>query len=208
MAITSIKIKNLTGNQLALSVFFSLRRQIQQTIAVGASFEVSSLATLDELNRNPEIRALLDATPPQIEIVVVGGADDIDELFIDSGEIVNVKMDTAADATGGATTTTVGLQLQNAQGENLALQTVVEFGVFDDAVLATPAVAATLDTETEGTIVGGAGTAALKIRTAANGRFTCTLTDAVDETVWLGCSPSFGSPIVDCRDIDAVTFSA
>ncbi len=135
-------------------------------------------------------------------------------LLIDPTELVGggldivVKMDDAPDVTGGGTTTSVGFQLRDAASRNLALQTVLEFGVFDDAVLATPAAAATLDTAAQGTIVGGAGTAALKVQTDANGRFSCTLTDAADETVWLGCSPSFGSPIVDCKDIDAVTFSA
>lgn len=123
-------------------------------------------------------------------------------------EFTNIGMDDAADATGGATTTTAGFQLRNVKGDDLALQTVVEFAVFDDSGLATPASNATLDTATAGTILSGGGSSALKVETDSTGKFTCTLTNTVDESVFLACNQTFGGPLTDCREIDQVTFSA
>jgi hypothetical protein len=113
----------------------------------------------------------------------------------------------AADVTGGGTTQTVGLQLKDASGNPVAQEITLEFAVFNDAELSIPAINAILSTATSGVIVAGDGTAALKIKTDAMGLFECTLTDAVDETVYLGCSMTFGSPMVDCQSNDSVTFS-
>ncbi len=124
-------------------------------------------------------------------------------------EFVNVSMDDAADVGSGGTTRLVGFQLRNVKGDKLALSIVLEFAAFDEAGLVTPAVNATLDdVGTVGTILSGDGTAALKVRTDAKGKFTCTLTDLTDEQISLGSSPSFGSSLLDCREIDQVTFSA
>ncbi len=124
-------------------------------------------------------------------------------------EFVNVSMDDAADVGGGGTTRLVGFQLRNVKGEKLALSTVLEFAAFDEAGLVTPAVNAVLnDIGTVGTILSGAASAALKVQTDVNGKFTCTLTNTADEQISLGASPSFGSPLLDCREIDQVTFSA
>ena len=116
-------------------------------------------------------------------------------------------MDDAPDVTGGGTTVAVGFQLKDGN-QNAAVARLVEFAVFDDVDLGTPATNATLDTPTAGTIVSGAGSAALKVKTDASGKFTCTLTNNVDEQVSLSTSPTFGSPILDCIEIDSVTFSA
>lgn len=123
-------------------------------------------------------------------------------------EFVNIAIDGSADVGGGGTTANVGFQLKNVKGENLKLEAVLEFAVFDDEEMSIPAVNATLDTATKGTIIAGGASAALKVKTDENGKFTCTLTNAVDEQVFVGSSPSFGSPILDCRELDAITFSA
>lgn len=133
--------------------------------------------------------------------------------FLDSAEaglsdLIQVAMDDAPDVSGGGTTQSVGFQLKDINGNNVALATLADFAVFDEADLVTPATNATLDTASAGTIVGGAGTAALKVKTDANGKFTCTLTDLVDETVHMSTAPTFGSPILDCNEIDSVQFSA
>lgn len=123
-------------------------------------------------------------------------------------EILNVKMADNPDVGGGGTTGSVEFQITDFAGDNIDGEKILELAVFDDIGLATPAANATLDTAANGTILGGAGTAALKVQTDATGKFKCTLTDLIDETVYLGCSPSFGSPLIDCREIDSVTFSA
>jgi hypothetical protein len=123
-------------------------------------------------------------------------------------EILNVKMDDSVDATAGATTTSVGFQITDFVGDPIAGVVVLNMGAFDDADLSIAAVNATLDTASQGTILGGAGTAGIKIKTDANGRFACVMTNAVDETVFTGCSPSFASPLLDCREVDSTTYSA
>lgn len=124
------------------------------------------------------------------------------------GEIQNVKVDDAADVAGGGSVATVGFQITDFTGDPKADGVVVEFGVFDDIDLGIPAINATLATPTKGTIVVGSGSPALKVKTDSTGRFECQLTDLVDETVFLGCESSSGSPLFDCREIDSVTFAA
>jgi len=122
--------------------------------------------------------------------------------------VVKTKLIDAPNVTAGGTTVAVGFSLTNINDIAMPLQVPVEFAVFDEQYGVTPAVNATLNTATKGTILAGAGTAALKILTDVNGEFACTLTDLVDETVWLGCSQSFMSPAIICLSKDSVTFSA
>ena len=114
----------------------------------------------------------------------------------------------AGDVGSGGTTQEVGFQIKDTDGNNVALEVVLEFAAFDDVDLSVPAVSATLGTVIDGTIIAGEPSAALKVKTDATGLFKCTLTDIVDETVTLGCSMTFGSIVVDCQDTDSVTFSA
>ena len=113
----------------------------------------------------------------------------------------------AGDVSGGGTTQEVGFQIKDTDGNDVALEVVLEFAVFDDINFSIPAVSAILGTVVNGTIIAGEGTAALKVKTDATGLFKCTLTDVVDETVYCGCSMTFGSVVVSCFDIDSVTFS-
>jgi hypothetical protein len=122
--------------------------------------------------------------------------------------ILKVKLIDAANVTGGGTTQTVGFSLTDINDVPIKLQTPVEFAVFNEQWGVTPATSAVLGTAVKGTILGGDGTAALKVLTDANGEFTCTLTDVVDETVWVGCSQSFMSPSLICLSKDSITFSA
>lgn len=59
------------------------------------------------------------------------------------------------------------------------------FGVYQDAACTVPATTATLATAATGTIVSGSGTNMLVVTPSADGIFSCTLTDTVDETVYL-----------------------
>ena len=128
-------------------------------------------------------------------------------------ELRNVLMDDNADVGAGGTTGSVGFQVTDFAGDPLAEKVILELGVYDEAVgdATKPGAAAgtaTLGTAASGLILDGAGTAAIVVETDATGRFDCTLTDAVDETVILACSPARGSCVIDCRQLDSVTFSA
>lgn len=109
---------------------------------------------------------------------------------------------------GGTTRAGVGFQIKDYKGDVVAEEVLLAFGVYDDEELVTTATTAVLNTASAGTILSGAASASLVVKTNAVGLFTCTLTDTADETVYMGCGPVAGSPIVDCRDTDAVTFSA
>ena len=121
-------------------------------------------------------------------------------------ETINVAMDDTPDVTGGGITGNVGCQLRNVKGDKLEIEAVLEFGVFDEEEVTTPAANATLNTASKGAILSGGGGNALKVKTDATGKFTCVLTNASDEQVFVGSSPSFGSPLLDCREVDAITF--
>lgn len=128
-------------------------------------------------------------------------------------ELRNVKMDDNADVGGGGTTGPVGFQVTDFAGDDLAEKVILELGVYDEASgdatkPGAAAAAATLNTATSGLILDGAGSAAIVVETDATGRFDCTLTDAVDETVILACRSARGSSVLDCRELDSVTFSA
>lgn len=125
-----------------------------------------------------------------------------------AGQPFYPEMNDAADVGGGGTTQTVGFQMKDSAGSDVAGQKMMEFAVFDDVGLSVPSAAATLGTVADGTIIAGEGSAALKVQTDANGLFQCTLTNPADTTVYVACSPTFGSPALDCTRIDSVTFSA
>lgn len=117
-------------------------------------------------------------------------------------DVTGVNLDSIADAIGGATTTVVGLQSASAREQ------LLELVVFDDLDVSVPATNATLATATEGTIVAGSGTAGLKIKTDTAGRFTCTMTNAVDETVSVTCLTTPGGPTINCDSIESASYSA
>lgn len=125
----------------------------------------------------------------------------------DALEVV-VDIDTTANVTGGGTTAVVGFQVKTPQGFTLEEQCVVSFGTYDDANGVTAASHATLNTATAGTILSGAGTNVLQVLTDAHGKFTCTLTNTSDETVYQIATQVGRSPMMDTKDYDAVTFSA
>ena len=122
-------------------------------------------------------------------------------------EILNVEMIDAEDVTGGGTTQTVGFQVTDFAGTPIAGEYVLEMGAFDDLWCGTPSAVGTLDSATKGTIIADAGTSTIKLRTDANGAFECELTGVTGVDLFLACSASFRSSVLDCRQIDSVTFS-
>jgi hypothetical protein len=115
----------------------------------------------------------------------------------------------APDVTGGGTQADIGFQVTDVTGKAVAGQFLVELAAFDDTYCSVPAANATLDTAASGsTIVGGSGTAAIKVLTGTDGSFGCKLNNPSDTTITLSCYPTFGGPALVCHDKDFVTFSA
>ena len=124
---------------------------------------------------------------------------------------INAEMANPGDGTSGADTVAgVGFSFKNAiDGQDVASVQKMYLGVFDDADGKVPATNATLDTASKGSILSGAGTHIIEVRTDSNGEFACTVTDSEDETVYIRCWPhAETSRMVDCSGSDSVTFSA
>lgn len=83
MTNAAITIQNETTNNLSLDIKLNEDDSIRELLLPlgdvrgGDSIEVGDRTTLDELNRNPQMRALLDATPPKVSINVVAGTRDV-----------------------------------------------------------------------------------------------------------------------------------
>jgi hypothetical protein len=92
---------------------------------------------------------------------------------------------TPADpGSGVGTIAAVGFDIEDVYGNAFSTVMGMYLGVFQDADCTIPATDATLDTAATGTIVAGAGTNLLEI-TPAGGVVSVTLTDAVDEVVYV-----------------------
>lgn len=202
MAAQQILIKNLTNNPLPVSAVFSRDRQIQVILKPLAQLDVSHVASYQEIENNVELANLQSKGLLQLSSSRIGA----DAQVISGPMPLAIKMRGAGNVVG-ANTQTVGFQVVDASGQPIPINALVEMTVFSNANMSTASGTATLATATDGTIVSGSGTAALKVLTSAAGKFTCTLTDAVDETVYMGCKNTFGGPLLDCQDSDSVTFS-
>lgn len=147
---------------------------------------------------------------PELQALAAAGTIQLLAGTLASGEVVEcfVDIDATADVTGGGTTAVVGLQVKTLDGVALEKACVLTFGVYDDTNGVTAGAHATLDTATAGTILGGAGTNVLTVVTDSHGKFTCTMTNASDETVYLKAGTRVGSIMADISDVDSVTFSA
>jgi hypothetical protein len=186
---------SINGLQLLLGAYET------KSVATDGDVKKSTAAELKALHDNGRINY---STAEDTSI-----PDDFEDAQIAMlHSVVKVQMIDAPNVTGGGTTVTVGFNLTNINDIALGLGALVEMAVFQDIDLSIPAVNATLDTASKGTIVAGAASAALKVKTNSSGEFACTLTDLVDETVYLACSPTFGGPALICLSKDSVTFSA
>jgi hypothetical protein len=123
------------------------------------------------------------------------------------GDVISVKMDTTDHPAAGVKSLTVGFQLQNFKGEDLAVALDVELAVYENSARTMLASSAYLGEATVGEILDGGDGAALMVRTSSSGRFECELYCFQAQTVYLACSQSAGSPLLDCREIDEITFS-
>jgi hypothetical protein len=138
MALTQLKINNLTSNQLSLDIPLDDRRQIRELVPRGGYVDVAGRATLDELNRNPIVQRLRGVSPvgtPKISITVVEGDDD---LVGETTQVVNrlvadtdVHMQLEAPGAGktirlnsitktGTANSNIGFQAKPGQGASMA----------------------------------------------------------------------------------------
>jgi len=161
------------------------------SIQAGASIVLSNAGDLD-------IAALKDESDVVITVDYEAG-----DLRVMVWEWVTLPA-----APGGATTSAIEGRIVDQYGLPIAEAVLLKLGAFDDAMCATAAVAATLASATAGSIEDGTGTAALIVKTSADGEFACTLTDAADAVVYLATAPGYGVGIVDAQDIGSVEFSA
>lgn len=138
------------------------------------------------------------------EVIVYGEVEAIDRPPI------VLEMKTPADAAAGVDTVAAeGFQLRDLSG-NAAPISTMEFylGVFDDSGFTTLATNATLDTAAAGTIVSGGGTHLLVVTPSATGEVSVTLTDTVDETVYLRAWPKGTDWPVQATGSHSNTFTA
>lgn len=117
---------------------------------------------------------------------------------------MNAIADPAADAT---TSAGEGFALQSEAGAAANVAPAMYLGAFDDEDCLIPAVNATLDTASSGTIVSGSGTNLLKVTPTSAGAFACTLTDEEVEVVYLKAWPADASYVVDSSDTTSAEFT-
>jgi len=124
---------------------------------------------------------------------------------------VGLKVDFDPEiADAGGTTQTFTLKLRTNPGEEAKVQETLGLIVTDDADGGTPLNGYTVGTATKGTIVAGADSNDLVIKTDANGEFAATLTQgsAGAASVYLKVKPVAGSPALDASGYQKVSFPA
>ncbi len=121
-------------------------------------------------------------------------------------ESFNIVVDDTPDPASGVDSATVGFQVTDFLNEPSKAIHKLQFAVFEDQDLSVPSLNATLATAAEGTILDGEASAALELKTDANGRFSCKITDPAHETVWVGSASLFGSRSFDNTGRDDITF--
>jgi len=129
----------------------------------------------------------------------------IDSLSIKT-EMLHVVFENGQPA-AGTDTHPIQLAVLDLADRAVDFEVELELAVFDDADLSTPAANATLGNASVGTIQAGSGTAALKIKTNAEGRCSLDLSDLVNEQVYLACKPTFGAQAISCKQRQSVIFS-
>jgi hypothetical protein len=79
----TITLRNLTLNTVTLDTFFDDRRILRTTLPPFGHpsgldrVDLTALATVDEINRNPQITALRTSTPPIVSVVVTENPNDL-----------------------------------------------------------------------------------------------------------------------------------
>lgn len=100
----SLTITNLTAYPLSLDIYLDDQRgSIRDTIPVGGYIDVSARASLEELERNPQMLALLGRSPvgtPKVRLAGTTG-----QTYPDDGALV-FSADALASSTTGMTSGT------------------------------------------------------------------------------------------------------
>lgn len=101
----------------------------------------------------------------------------------------------------------IGFAIPSDDDKNVMLpNTFLELIAYDSADCGIPSVTGTLDTATVGTIVGGAGSAAIKFKVSAEGRGRLVVASPLSTPLWIAAKASAGSPVLDCHIVRKVTF--
>ena len=83
MSNATIQLNNLTTGYLSIDAEFGkgtgkiVRARLNPVGTTGASVDVGDVASLQDLNLNPQIQQLLSASPPKISITVARGTTDV-----------------------------------------------------------------------------------------------------------------------------------
>lgn len=105
-------------------------------------------------------------------------------------------------------TATLEIQLKDGLGNPLALETLLEAVVSDDDAGSSPAANATFGlVAIAGDIKFGGGTNSIILKTDPSGFFSCTIDDPFPETVFLLLSLTFGSAVIDTRQVLPIQFT-
>ncbi len=161
------------------------------------------------LGQNPMENVGDASVKATLERLDTGGA-----LFIGALGIVTPSF---PDATGGATTSAGTVSVVALDATAIERPVVMRLDLSDTEFEGPgdPATNATMDTATVGSIMAGAGTNSLVIKTNGTGNFAATITNAVDETIYIsarttdGGTDAVGSGIVVfLAFVDSATFSA
>jgi hypothetical protein len=164
-------------------------------VAPGSQHEMTGYPASDLLF---EIENLQDD-----DVMVVGEIEGSDRAPL----VCDMK-DPGDPAGGAAEQTAEGFDLETEAGAAANVAPQMYMGVFDDATCQVPAVNATLDTATTGTINSGAGTNLIKCTPDATGEFACSVLDAEDEKVYMRAWPVGIDYVIDSSEVADVEFTA
>jgi hypothetical protein len=122
------------------------------------------------------------------------------------GPYVEITVASATESAATPVALTVRI-LDAVGGDPIEQEYLLQLAAFDEADLVNPATNGVIQNATTGSILAGDGTAATKIKTAADGTWVGEVVSGVADDVFVGSAPDFGSPKMSTVDTAQVTFS-
>lgn len=157
-----------------------------------------------------DLQTQLDALPIAgtiLEAAIASGAVALVKLKDEVADLM-VLVDWAAPEAEDANTIDVQLQLTDAQGNALEEQHVLELHVSDTTTGGDSATATiSAGDGADGDILSGSGTAAVRVKTDANGHVDLKVTETASASRYLICRACYGSPILDARETVTLAFA-
>lgn len=164
----------------------------------------------DAVDLLEDLQNQLDALPIDatvLEGAIADGAVSLAKLKDEVADLIVVPAWGTPDAEAG-NAIEVLLQLQDAQGNNLDEQHVVEIHVSDTVYAGDSATATISDAAVPiGTILSGDDTAAVQVQTDASGQIKLEVTETAASSRFLSVRPCYGSAMFDCRDTVELPFA-